>query len=66
MPNLLVHQEDADPLPAEQLRPDQIAVDCKRAGTLLTLRTQPGDDHGHRFFSTFMVDHSRRHAERLR
>ena len=64
-PALLVDQGDADPNLAEQLRPERLAAACATAGIPLTLRMQPGYDHGYLFVSTFMADHLGWHAERL-
>ena len=66
VPALLVDQGDADPWLAEQLRPDLLVAACAVAGQPLTLRTQPGYEHGYMFVSTFIDDHLAWHAERLR
>jgi S-formylglutathione hydrolase len=66
LPDLLVDQGDADQFLAEQLRPDLLKDACDTAGIPLTLRMQPGYDHSYYFISTFMEDHLRWHAERLR
>jgi S-formylglutathione hydrolase len=66
LPELLVDQGDADPFLAEHLRPALLAAACAEAGIALTLRMQPGYDHSYYFISTFMADHLRWHAERLR
>ena len=66
VPELLVDQGDADPFLTEQLRPELLARACADAGVALTLRMQPGYDHGYTFVSTFMEDHLRWHADRLR
>lgn len=66
LPELLVDQGDADQFLHEQLRPELLRDACDRAGVPLTLRTQPGYDHSYLFVSTFMRDHIRWHAERLR
>lgn len=63
---LLVDQGQADGFLAEQLRPDLLDAACKAAGIPLTLRMQPGYDHSYYFISTFMPDHLRWHAERLK
>ena len=63
---LLVDQGDADPYLADQLRPDLLQDACAAAAIDLTLRFQPGYDHGYLFVSTFLADHLRWHAERLR
>lgn len=65
LPALLVDQGDADPFLAEQLRPELLRTACDAAGIPLTLRLQPGYDHGYYFVSTFMADHLAWHAERL-
>jgi len=63
---VLVDQGDADGFLAEQLRPALLDAACKAAGIELTLRLQPGYDHSYNFISTFMEDHVRWHAERLK
>ncbi len=63
---LLVDQGAADNFLAEQLRPQLLERACADAGIPLTLRMQPGYDHSYYFISTFMIDHLRWHAERLR
>ena len=63
---LLVDQGGADQFLADQLRPELLDAACKAAGIPLTLRTQPGYDHSYYFISTFLEDHLRWHAERLR
>jgi S-formylglutathione hydrolase len=62
----LVDQGDADQFLAEQLRPELLQAACAKAGIPLTLRRQPGYDHSYYFISTFMADHLRWHAERLK
>ena len=64
--DLLVDQGEADNFLAEQLRPQLLEQACRNAGIPLTLRMQPGYDHSYYFISTFMEDHLRWHAERLR
>jgi S-formylglutathione hydrolase len=66
VPALLVDQGEADGFLAEQLRPELLADACRKAGIDLTLRMQPGYDHSYYFVSTFMADHLRWHAERLK
>jgi S-formylglutathione hydrolase len=63
--DLLVDQGAADPFLGEQLRPELLHAACEQAGIPLTLRLQPGYDHGYLFVSTFMDDHLRWHADRL-
>jgi S-formylglutathione hydrolase len=66
VPDILVDQGDADQFLTEQLRPELLADACKAAGIPLTLRMQPGYDHSYYFISTFMEDHLRWHADRLK
>ncbi|SMF61467.1 S-formylglutathione hydrolase [Allosphingosinicella indica] len=66
LPELLVDQGDADNFLKEQLRPELLRAACDAAGIPLTLRMQPGYDHSYYFIATFMADHLRWHAERLR
>jgi S-formylglutathione hydrolase len=66
VPDLLVDQGEADSFLAEQLRPHLLERACSEAGIPLTLRMQPGYDHSYYFISTFMEDHLRWHAKRLR
>jgi S-formylglutathione hydrolase len=63
---LLVDYGDADPFLTEQLRPELLQAACEKAKIPLTLRRQPGYDHSYYFISTFMSDHLRWHAERLK
>ncbi|MGH6741518.1 MAG: S-formylglutathione hydrolase [Bradyrhizobium sp.] len=62
----LVDQGDADQFLAEQLRPELLQTACEKAGIPLTLRRQAGYDHSYYFISTFMADHLRWHAQRLK
>ena len=66
VPALLIDQGQADPLLQEQLRPELLRRACDDARIDLTLRMQPGYDHGYTFISTFMADHLAWHAERSR
>jgi S-formylglutathione hydrolase len=66
VPELLVDVGDADPFLEKELRPELLERACAEAGIPLTLRLQPGYDHSYYFISTFMADHLRWHAERLR
>jgi len=63
---LLVDIGDADPFLREQLRPELLERACARAAIPLTLRMHQGYDHSYYFISTFMADHLRWHAERLK
>jgi S-formylglutathione hydrolase len=65
-PDLLVDYGDADGFLAEQLRPELLQGACEKAGIPLIMRRQPGYDHSYYFISTFMSDHLRWHAARLK
>jgi S-formylglutathione hydrolase len=62
----LVDVGDADPFLTEQLRPELLQGACAKSGIPLTLRSQSGYDHSYYFISTFMADHLRWHAARLK
>jgi S-formylglutathione hydrolase len=62
---LLVDQGLADPFLERVLQPQRLEQACEDAGYPLTLRRQPGYDHGYYFISTFMEDHLRHHARAL-
>jgi S-formylglutathione hydrolase len=64
--DLLVDVGDADSFLAEQLRPELLQSACEKANIPLTLRRQGGYDHSYYFISTFMADHLRWHALRLK
>ena len=64
--DLLVDYGEADQFLTEQLRPELLQAACEKANIPLTLRRQPGYDHSYYFISTFMADHLRWHAERLK
>lgn len=63
---ILIDQGLSDKFLAEQLYPEVFEQACLEAGQALTLRRHEGYDHGYYFISTFMADHIRFHAERLR
>jgi S-formylglutathione hydrolase len=64
--DLLVDYGDADSFLAEQLRPELLKSACEKANIPLTLRRQGGYDHSYFFISSFMADHLRWHAPRLK
>ena len=66
VPDILVDQGADDDFLAGQLKPELLEEACRDAGIPLTLRMRPGYDHSYYFISTFMADHLRWHAERLR
>lgn len=59
---ILIDQGLADKFLAEQLYPEAFEQACAKAQQPLTLRRQPGYDHGYYFISTFVEDHLRFHA----
>ena len=65
-PEFLVDQGTSDSFLADGLRPTELAEACKEAGIPLTLRMQEGYGHSYNFISTFMDDHLRWHADRLK
>ncbi|WP_421850832.1 S-formylglutathione hydrolase [Oricola sp.] len=65
-PELLVDQGAADGFLESGLMPHLFDEACRKSGIALTLRMQPGYDHSYNFISTFMDDHLRWHADRLR
>ncbi|MFZ2824596.1 S-formylglutathione hydrolase [Hydrogenophaga sp.] len=62
---ILIDQGLADKFLAEQLYPEAFEAACAKAGQPLTLRRQPGYDHGYYFISSFIDDHLRHHAQAL-
>jgi len=63
---ILVDVGGADPFIENELRPGLLEAACRDAGIALTLRRQQGYDHSYYFISTFLAEHLRWHAERLR
>ena len=66
VPALLVDQGTADQFLEQQLRPHLLQEACDAAGIPLTFNMREGYDHSYYFISTFMADHLKWHAERLR
>ena len=64
--DFLVDVGDADQFLTTQLRPELLERACAQADIPLVLRRQPGYDHSYYFVSTFMEDHLRWHAARLK
>ena len=63
---ILIDQGLADKFLLEkQLLPEAFEIACAAVGQPLTLRRQPGYDHGYYFIQTFIDDHLRHHAEQL-
>lgn len=65
-PEFLVDQGTADGFLEEGLRPWLFEEACKDTEIALTLRMQEGYDHSYFFISTFMEDHLKWHAERVK
>lgn len=63
---LLVDQGDADEFLQEQLKPELLEAAAAARGWPLTLRMRPGYGHGYEFVATFIGEHLRYHAGRLR
>jgi S-formylglutathione hydrolase len=63
---LLVDVGTGDNFLEQELRPELLERACADAGVALTLNRREGYDHSYYFISTFMEDHLRWHAERLR
>ena len=60
---ILIDQGLADKFLLEnQLLPEMFEAACAQVGQPLTLRRQPGYDHGYYFIQTFMADHLAHHA----
>ncbi|MGO4570517.1 S-formylglutathione hydrolase [Microvirga sp. 2TAF3] len=66
LPGILVDQGSADGFLETQLKPRLLEEACARAGIPLILRMQEGYDHSYFFIATFIEDHLRWHADRLR
>ncbi|MEQ1497414.1 MAG: S-formylglutathione hydrolase [Novosphingobium sp.] len=66
LPDLLVDQGDADDHLHEQLKTGLLVMTCRKAGIPAMIRMQPGYNHYYEFVSTFMAEHVRWHAERLK
>jgi S-formylglutathione hydrolase len=63
---LLVDVGTADNFLDQELKPELLERACADAGIALTLNRREGYDHSYYFISSFMADHLRWHAERLR
>ena len=63
---LLVDVGTADKFLGTELKPELLQKACANAGIDLRLNLREGYDHSYYFISTFMADHIRWHAERLR
>jgi len=63
---LLVDVGSSDNFLEKELKPELLEKACADAGIPLQLNLRDGYDHSYYFISTFMADHLRWHAERLR
>jgi S-formylglutathione hydrolase len=64
---ILIDQGDADQFfKDQQLLPEKFKAAAAKSGQTLSLRMQPGYDHGYYFIQTFMADHLRHHAAQLK
>ena len=63
---LLVDVGTSDNFLEKELKPELLEKACADAGIPLQLNRRDGYDHSYYFISTFMADHLRWHAERLR
>jgi S-formylglutathione hydrolase len=64
-PAILIDQGMADQFLEAQLHPHLFEEVCRDVGQALTLRRQPGYDHGYYFIQSFVDDHLRHHARIL-
>jgi len=62
---ILIDQGTDDQFLEKQLLPERFEAACAAAGQPLTLRRQPGYDHGYYFISTFIEDHLEFHQRSL-
>jgi S-formylglutathione hydrolase len=61
--HILIDQGTSDKFLTDQLHPHLFEKACLEAGQSLTLRYQPGYDHGYYFIASFVADHLRHHAQ---
>ena len=66
LPDILVDQGEADNFLESQLKTHLLTEACASADQPATIRMQPGYDHSYYFIASFMADHLRWHAPRLR
>jgi len=65
-PAIRVDQGTGDPFIDTQLKPELLEAACVAAGVPLDLRRHEGYDHSYYFIATFVDEHLRLHADRLR
>jgi len=63
---ILIDQGMSDQFLERELYPDAFEAAARKAAQKLTLRRQPGYDHGYYFIQTFVADHLHHHARILR
>ncbi len=63
---ILIDQGTSDQFLKEQLLPDHLKEACAAKGQPLRLRMQEGYDHSYHFIASFIGDHVKFHADRLR
>jgi len=63
---ILIDQGTADQFLVEQLLPEKFSAAAAKSKQALTLRMQPGYDHGYYFMQTFMAEHLQHHAKQLK
>ncbi len=63
---ILIDQGDRDDFLPIQLKPESLQQAAAAAGHPLTLRLQPGYDHGYYFIASFIEEHLRHHAKWLK
>lgn len=66
LPDLLIDQGEGDNFLEQELRTHLLEEACAKVGQKATIRMQAGYDHSYYFISTFMAEHVRWHADRLR
>ncbi len=63
---ILIDQGSSDDFLEDQLNPELFAVACEAKKQPLNLRLQQGYDHSYFFIASFIEDHIRFHADRLK
>jgi S-(hydroxymethyl)glutathione dehydrogenase/alcohol dehydrogenase len=64
--DILIDQGLDDQFLSEQLMPEELEKAAKEVGQKLTVRRQTGHDHSYYFISSFINDHIKFHAKRLK
>ena len=66
IPDIRVEQGLDDQFLEKQLKPETLVAACHEAGLTLSLQERAGYDHSYYFISTFLGNHVRWHAARLK